>query len=234
MLVIIDIFRSIWFLSSCCLLSFLSTRYPIPLPTNSPIAPTNYIADNSVDFNTLTFYVNDIVTAASGSVGKILTIAPNLIQTGNSLGVAETIVAPGEGYTITRLNVSQVILVYDMRDKTGAAGCRDSDTNLVCNCIGLCTPNIMTADPQASPLAACLNGSGQFPYNGSLVGRSHDGAGPIPVVGNMIYNANFTTCDPTDVPADGWYYVGDQWSNNSNIVIQISNGICIASQTQTC
>ena len=215
------------------------TNLPISLTTysntNSLIAPINYIADNSVDFTTLTFYVNDIVTAASGSVGKILTIAPNLIQTGNTLtGVAETIVAPGEGYTITRLNVSQVILVYDMRDKTGAAGCRDSDTNLVCNCIGLCTPNIMTADPQASPLAACLNGSGQFPYNGSLVGRSHDGAGPIPVVGNMIYNANFTTCDPTDVPADGWYYVGDQWSNNSNIVIQISNGICIASQTQTC
>ena len=203
--------------------------------TNSVAAPVNYIGDSAVDFTKLSFNVNDIVTnTTSGVQGLVLTVQTNLIQTGDVLGVPATIIAAGEDYTITRMNNNQIILVYDLRDKTGAVGCSDSDTNLVCTCAGLCTPNVMAFDPQPNPLAACLAFSGQLPGFSTQIGRSHSGAGIIPVVGNLVYNANFTACDPADIPADGWYGVADQWSNNSGIVIQISNGICIASQTQTC
>jgi len=197
--------------------------------TNASTAPANYIADLSVNFIDEQISVGDSVTSSAGVVGTVLSVAANLVQTGVS-GVPTTIVFQNEGYTIRRSNLNQVVLVYDMRKKVGNTVCEDTVQATACNCSGVCTPFISSTNPASSYLNACLQ---QLPGQGNtLIGVAHSGATPLPIIGNTVYRT--AACDPTNLLADGYYWMQDQFANNSNEVMQVVNGICVGRQTINC
>ena len=200
--------------------------------TNAPTAPANYIADLGVDFTTLQITVGDTVVSAAGITGTVLSVAANLIQTGIG-GVVAMVVQQNEAYTITRLNLSQIVLVYDLRDKMGANVCEDLDPVILCTtCTGLCTEFVCVTQPLNSALNACLWSSS--PY-ATQIGVAHNGASPLPIIGNIVFRSS--ACDPNNVLADGWYwmnYSGPSAPLTSDEYMQVENGICIDRQTITC
>ena len=199
--------------------------------TNSVGAPATIILDTTVNFIDLQISVGDIVKSASGAVGSISNVSPTQLVTSNPTGPV-TIVNPNEAYTITRRALQQLVLVYDMREKSSVNGCFDVDPAQVCLCTGVCTPYITTVDPQSNALDACLQGNDPT-SGGTFTGGAHSGIQATPVVGSICFR------NPTCTPAnefwpDGYYWVTDQLSSNSNQVIRVQNGICTESLIVNC
>ena len=198
------------------------------LGVNDSNPPQNNIASSTVDFTTLSLNVNDSVISASGATGKITSITTSTMLTLNSLGNPQQIVSAGEAYTITRINMGQTILVYDMRNKVGVNACSDTLSASVCNCSSQCVTFISTTTSKTTPCSAFLESS-----IGTLNGRAHSGLSDIPQIGEICYAD--ASCSPNNLMTPGWYWAGNNLGNNSDQVILVdSNGICINRLTQNC
>jgi len=199
--------------------------------TNSPGAPATIILDTTVNFINLQIDVGDLVESASGVTGTISSVSATQLVTSDSTGPA-TIVNPNEAYTITRRGLEQLVLVYDMRERSSVNGCFDLSSTQVCQCTGVCTPYITTVVPQSNALDACLQGNDPT-MGGTFTAGGHSGIQATPVVGSICYR--YPTCSPTnEFWPDGYYWVTDQLVSPSNQVIRVQSGICTESLIVNC